>query len=305
MKNFNLKNMKGITLITLIITIIVLVILAGVSLNLVTKDGGIIPKSADAGYEYKQKSAMETMNLKITNMQIKTYAEEQRMPTLEELAKNLEADSEIEYVNGSQKVASVQDINFTLASSIFTKLKAYPYEFEINKSLQLASIDGVRLATNTGDDSEGTLNQNGDTSKIKTIRRSDDTLIGNGLAASSVLLIVTKPHNPVNLSTNENYQYSWEEMNKIAKAISDNYETVTGDYKITKSTEEVQTTINGKTYTVGVGDTITVGTHTARILGFNHDKLSESSAYGGNNTYAGISFEFIDFITTTEKRYTK
>lgn len=33
--------------------------------------------------------------------------------------------------------------------SIFTKLTDYPYEFEIDSSLRLASIDGIRIADNT------------------------------------------------------------------------------------------------------------------------------------------------------------
>lgn len=33
-----------------------------------------------------------------------------------------------------------------------------------------------------------------------------------------------------------------------------------------------------------------------RILVFNHDKLENAMTYDGNNTYAGISFEFIDLL---------
>ena len=37
-----------------------------------------------------------------------------------------------------------------------------------------------------------------------------------------------------------------------------------------------------------------------RILGFNHDKLVNKSIYGGDNTYAGISF---DFVTPLSRSY--
>ena len=49
----NLKNNKGITLIALVITIIVLIILAGISINLLLGDNGIIKKAQEAGERYK------------------------------------------------------------------------------------------------------------------------------------------------------------------------------------------------------------------------------------------------------------
>ena len=48
-----LKNKKGITLVALVVTIVVLLILAGVSINLVLGDNGIINKAKEA----KEKSA--------------------------------------------------------------------------------------------------------------------------------------------------------------------------------------------------------------------------------------------------------
>ena len=43
-----LKNKKGITLIALVVTIVVLLILAGVTINLLLDENGIIAKSKDA-----------------------------------------------------------------------------------------------------------------------------------------------------------------------------------------------------------------------------------------------------------------
>lgn len=54
----------------------------------------------------------------------------------------------MEYVLTQSKThASLDKIDTTNLSSIYTKLKEYPYEFEINDSLQLASIDGEKVAT--------------------------------------------------------------------------------------------------------------------------------------------------------------
>ena len=79
------KN-QGITLISLVVTIIILIILAGVSLNLILGENGIIEKTRFARDEYNKQAAIEKMNLKIIDIQMTKYEEELRMPTLEELA---------------------------------------------------------------------------------------------------------------------------------------------------------------------------------------------------------------------------
>ena len=77
-----------------------------------------------------------------------SYGENTRKATLQELADGLCADEEIQYVLlESQKTASLDAIEVGEAKSIFTKLKKYPYEFEIDENLQLASVDGVKVAT--------------------------------------------------------------------------------------------------------------------------------------------------------------
>ena len=45
------KEMKGITLVALVITIVVLLILAGVSINLIIRDGGIFELTNKASKE--------------------------------------------------------------------------------------------------------------------------------------------------------------------------------------------------------------------------------------------------------------
>lgn len=51
-------------------------------------------------------------------------------------------NDEIEYVftTSQKKESSLNKIEVGEATSIFTKLKEYPYEFEIDSSLRLASI---------------------------------------------------------------------------------------------------------------------------------------------------------------------
>ena len=149
MKNLKnkFKNMNGITLIALVITIIVLLILAGVPIATLTGENGLLGKASTAKSENEKKTATEAINLKITNVQISKYTEAQRMPTLKELADNFCEDNDFEKVVEKTEVGSLTKISNENPTAIIAKLKAYPYEFEINSSLQLASIDGVKVAT--------------------------------------------------------------------------------------------------------------------------------------------------------------
>lgn len=77
------------------------------------------------------------------------YAEDNKMPNLQDLSNELCEDEEIEYVKlPTKQVASLEKIDIGENTSILTKLKEYPYEFEINSLLQLSSIDGIKIANN-------------------------------------------------------------------------------------------------------------------------------------------------------------
>ena len=64
------KEMKGITLVALVVTIVVLLILAGVSINTVLGDDGIIKKAKEAAAATKQASAEEEMNRLVLEYQL-------------------------------------------------------------------------------------------------------------------------------------------------------------------------------------------------------------------------------------------
>ena len=64
------KEMKGITLVALVITIVVLLILAGVSINTVLGDDGIIKKAKEAAETTKRASAEEEMNRLVLEYQL-------------------------------------------------------------------------------------------------------------------------------------------------------------------------------------------------------------------------------------------
>lgn len=142
--------MKGITLVSLVISIIVLLILVGVTVYFAIGKQGMFTATEKSVEEYNKQEATEQLNFKITSIQISVYAQSQRLPTLQELADGLYEDKDIEYVKTKEvKLASLGKIEIGDNQSIFTKLKKYPYEFEINSSLQLASINGVKIAENS------------------------------------------------------------------------------------------------------------------------------------------------------------
>ena len=89
--------------------------------------------------------------------------------------------------------------------------------------------------------------------------------------------------------------YSWDEIEEIAKAISN-------DSSITDDSSIATVTVEGAKKTLCVGQEIKLEEKTVRILGFNHDTLSNPTAYGSATATgkAGISFEYIDFLTSGE-----
>lgn len=136
---------NGITLISLVITIVILIILASVAVYLSLGNNGIFTRAKQAKETTNKQESTDIVNLKITTAQMNKYAERQEMPTLQELADILYEDNEIQYVALESKVADKEKVTVGEKTSIFTKLNQYPYEFEINSSLQLASIDGEKL----------------------------------------------------------------------------------------------------------------------------------------------------------------
>ncbi len=144
-QKLNIKSERAITLVSLVTTIVILIILAGIAINLSLGNNGIFNKAKEAKEETNKQTATEKINLKITTVQMNKYAEEQVMPSLKELSEVLRDDNEIEYVTEKSQIASTKYEVGENPNSIFTKLQKYPYEFEIDSSLKLASINGVKI----------------------------------------------------------------------------------------------------------------------------------------------------------------
>ena len=69
----NLKDQKGITLVALVITIIVLLILAGISLQLVVGDTGILTRAQNANESQKLAGIREKVELEVANVAADYY----------------------------------------------------------------------------------------------------------------------------------------------------------------------------------------------------------------------------------------
>lgn len=144
-----LDKQKGITLVALVITIIILLILAGVAISLTIGNGGLIEMAKKAKEENNKQAAIEKIEFKITEFQMRSFANGQT-PTLQGLADTLYEDDEIEYIEIEARKENVepiikQKVDLGENKSFFTKLKEYPYEFEINDSLQIVSLDGIKI----------------------------------------------------------------------------------------------------------------------------------------------------------------
>ena len=102
MLNIKLKTQKGITLIALVVTIVVLVILAGVSINIVFSNGGILDKAKSAEKRStiaKEKEIVEMAYLAVSTENIGGEI------TLEDL------QAELENMVGANKTVTTLDEN--------------------------------------------------------------------------------------------------------------------------------------------------------------------------------------------------
>ncbi|MFR6021443.1 MAG: DUF6273 domain-containing protein [Clostridia bacterium] len=142
----------------------------------------------------------------------------------------------------------------------------------------------------------GTVKQQGTTDKNYTVTGLTQKTKYSNIKVTAYINSTSKESNVEEITTkDDSIEYSWEEIADIAKAISN-------DTSITDDTETATVTVNGVQKTLKVGDKATLDGKKVRILGFNHDTLSEpNTAYGSTTATgkAGISFEYVDLLTST------
>ena len=200
------KEMKGITLVALVITIVVLLILAGVSINTVLGDDGIIKKAKEAAEATKRASAEEEMNRLVLEYQLASNDE-----TLESFLQEKVTEGRIDEVtdNGDGTI------------TITKKVEGKDYTITVKKPA--ASTPSVKVGTiRVVSDSTGAGSSLGEASTRKgtTLYIMIESTISGGTTTVS-------PQVPYAVTGNGTYKF-----------------TVTGTVNGTAYTKEVSVTVN-------------------------------------------------------------
>ena len=200
------KEMKGITLVALVITIVVLLILAGVSINTVLGDDGIIKKAKEAAEATKRASAEEEMNRLVLEYQLASNDE-----TLESFLQEKVTEGRIDGVtdNGDGTI------------TITKKVEGKDYTITVKKPV--APTPSVKVgAIRVVSDSTGAGSSLGEASTRKgtTLYIMIDSTISGGTTTVS-------PQVPYAVTENGTYKF-----------------TVTGTVNGTAYTKEVSVEVN-------------------------------------------------------------
>ena len=243
------KSNTGITLITLVITIVVLSILAGVSINTVVGDDGIIQKAKEQAEATRRASAEEDMNRLVLEYQLAKSDE------------NFE-DFLQEKINEGRINGATDNGDGTV--TISKRVDGKDYTITVKKpssSAQSIKIKGKRVVAN--EDGTGENLGEASTSKGKTLYIMIDSSISGGTTTVS-------PQVPYAVTENGTYKF-----------------TVTGTVNGTAYTKEVSVEVNQfknsilEDINIKIGDSVNYTYDSA-------GSYSLSSAYSGysNQTIA-------------------
>ena len=245
------KEMKGITLVALVITIVVLLILAGVSINTVLGDDGIIKKAKEAAEATKRASAEEEMNRLVLEYQIASNDE-----TLKSFLQEKVTEGRIDGVtdNGDGTI------------TITKKVEGKDYTITVKKPA--ASTPSVKVgAIRVVSDSTGAGSSLGEASTRKgtTLYIMIESTISGGTTTVS-------PEVPYAVTENGTYKF-----------------TVTGTVNGTAYTKEVSVTVNQfknsilEDINIKIGDSVNYTYDTASS---SYTLESKYSGYSSNQTIA-------------------
>ena len=245
------KEMKGITLVALVITIVVLLILAGVSINTVLGDDGIIKKAKEAAAATKQASAEEEMNRLVLEYQLASNDE-----TLESFLQEKVTEGRIDGVtdNGDGTI------------TITKKVEGKDYTITVKKpvaptpSVKVGAIRVVSDSTGAGSSLGEASTRKGTTLYIMI----ESTISGETTTVS--------PEVPYAVTENGTYKF-----------------TVTGTVNGTAYTKEVSVTVNQfknsilEDINIKIGDSVNYTYDTA------NSSYTLESKYSGNSSNQTIA----------------
>ena len=245
------KEMKGITLIALVITIVVLMILAGVSINTVVGDDGIIQKAKEQAEATRRASAEEEMNRLVLEYQLASNDE-----TLESFLQEKVTEGRIDGVtdNGDGTI------------TITKKVEGKDYTITVKKpaaptpSVKVGAIRVVADSTGAG----SSLGE-ASTRKGTTLYIMIESTISGGTTTVS-------PQVPFAVTENGTYKF-----------------TVTGTVNGTAYTKEVSVTVNQfknsilEDINIKIGDSVNYTYDTA------NSSYTLESKYSGNSSNQTIA----------------
>ena len=258
-KNRRKCNEKGITLIALAITIVVLIILAGVSINAVVGDDGIIKKAKESANLTKESEAKEIINRAVLEFRLT-----EGYDTLEDFLKTKVPNKIDSVTNNGDGTLNVSKNGYTV--TVENKKK---------------SSNGTSSGGNTGGNTGGeTQTPEITVSGIKVV--ADRTGTGTAItdAASVYLgntLYITFSHSITGGTTTVEPS--------IPYAV-----TVNGTYKFT-----VTGTVNGKSYTKNVSVTVNQFKDTYEYM----DKNTEVTYPDGKKVWIPEGFKIADNSAST------
>ena len=220
-----LKNKKGITLIALVVTVVVLIILAGVSINAVLGDNGIIKKANQAASVTKEAEVKEAINRTILEFYLTDDYE-----TLEDFLKAKAEDG------------SIDSVTKNADGTLTVKKGEYSVTVENKTNSSGGSSSGGSTGSNTGGNTGGeTQTPEITIGEAKVVANSDGT--GSAITdANSVYL-----GNTLYITFSHSITGGTTVVDKtIPYAVTKN-----GTYTFT-----VTGTVNGKSYTKNVSVTV-------------------------------------------------
>ena len=245
------KEMKGITLVTLVVTIVVLSILAGVSINTVLGDDGIIKKAKEQAEATRRASAEEDMNRLVLEYQLAKSDE-----TLESFLQEKVTEGRIDGVtdNGDGTI------------TITKKVEGKDYTITVKKPVAptpSVKVGAIRVVSdNTG---AGSSLGEASTRKGTTLYIMIESSISGGTT-------IVSPEVPYAVTENGTYKF-----------------TVTGTVNGTAYTKEVSVTVNQfkksilEDINIKIGDSVNYTYDTA------NSSYTLESKYSGNSSNQTIA----------------
>jgi len=194
--NFRVKESKGITLIALVVTIIVLIILAGISINLILGDNGIITKAKEARKAQEIAEIKENVQMKIVELEMQKLQNGQVI-----------TQAEIETILQSQNLEIIKNEDGTI-KSIKPVGKDYEIPYEQIYRGQVSQNAPVVPETPVVPEVPPTIAETPEKSEVAAFSRANgvieiEFLQGTGYTTT------TMPNEP-NLGTNMKKVY-WED----------------------------------------------------------------------------------------------